>query len=117
MTRAEHQARSGRSSSWIRPASRVKIYARDNWTCVWCQRHASELRDPLTLDHFLPRALGGGNEPGNLLTCCYTCNAKRQHTPALTYALEKLGLLFNGGPEALDRCLDALAAPLPAYLP
>ena len=117
MTRAEHLARSGRSSSWIRQASRVRIYARDGYRCVWCQRHASQLREPLTLDHFLPRALGGGNEPGNLLTCCYRCNSARQHAPALTYAFGKLGLLFNEGPDALDRCLDALAKPLPVYLP
>jgi 5-methylcytosine-specific restriction endonuclease McrA len=117
ISRLAHQSRSGRSSSWIRATSRVRIYARDGWRCVWCQRHASTLSEPLTLDHFLPRALGGGNEPGNLLTCCYRCNATRQHKPALSYALDKMGLLFDGGPAALDRCLDALSAPLPSHLP
>jgi 5-methylcytosine-specific restriction endonuclease McrA len=112
MTRAEHCARSGRSSSWIRPNKRAQIYARDQYRCVWCLRRGVEL----TLDHFLPRALGGGNGADNLITCCSTCNSRRQHTPALTYAAG-LGLLFGEGYEALDRCLDALARPLPVFVP
>lgn len=117
MTRAEHQARSGRSSSWIRPAKRVRIYARDGYRCVWCPPGAARTpRDQLTLDHFLPRALGGGNDADNLITCCYACNSKRQHTPALTYA-GKMGNLFGEGFDALDRCVDALTRPLPVFVP
>ncbi len=102
MTRDEYAKRPGRSSKWIRPEKRKRIYARDGGRCLWCGSAES-----LTLDHFLPKALGGGNEAGNLVTCCYSCNSRRQHKPALAYASD------IGDFEALDRCIDALARPLP----
>ncbi len=114
MTRAEHQRRKGRSSCWLRPEKRQRIYARDRHRCVWCQRTRAEAE--LSVDHFLPRELGGKNGTGNLITACLRCNSRRQHKPALVFAFE-LGTLFGDGYAALDRALDALAAPLPAYVP
>jgi len=70
----------------------------------------------LTLDHFLARDSKGGNETTNLLTACYPCNSARQHKPALTFAHET-ETLFQSAPEMLDRILNALDAPLPAYVP
>jgi 5-methylcytosine-specific restriction endonuclease McrA len=96
-------------TKWIRPEKRVRIYARDGWRCQWCSRHASQLKDPLTLDHFLSRDAGGGNEAGNLLTACFECNSKRRHEPALSFA--------KASPVVLDRVLDALERPLPAFIP
>lgn len=81
--------------------------------CVWCKRRGVQL----SLDHFLPRELGGGNEADNLITSCLLCNSKRQHKPALTFALEDLGNLFGDGFEALERAFTALAAPLPTHCP
>jgi hypothetical protein len=104
-------------TKWIRPEKRVRIYARDGWACLWCGRRRAELEEPLTLDHFLSRDAGGGNEADNLITACFRCNSERRHTPALSYAFEKEGQLFGGGAALLDRVLEALDRPLPVYVP
>lgn len=59
-------------SKWIRPAKRRRIYARDDNCCVYCGS-----AEPLTLDHVVPRAAGGCNDPSNLLTACRECNTTR----------------------------------------
>ncbi len=115
MTRTEHQSRPGRSSSWIRPDKRARIYARDRYRCLWCGRRPAP-GEILTLDHFLSRSAGGSNEAGNLITSCHEHNAARRHEPALTFAHRK-GILFNGPAETLDRILDALDRPLPVFVP
>lgn len=118
MTRDEYNRRSGRSSSQLcRPEKRQRIYARDGFRCQWCHRHASERGVKLSLDHFLARDAGGGNETENLFTSCVKCNSRRRNTPALAFAFGQLGGLFNGAGEALDRILDALDRPLPRVVP
>jgi hypothetical protein len=62
-------------SKWIRPEKRLAIYARDGHACVYC---GSE--DHLTLDHVIPRELGGGHEAENLVTACLHCNSARRDT-------------------------------------
>lgn len=104
-------------TKWIRPEKRIRIYARDGWACVWCGRRAHELDGPLTLDHFLARDAGGSNDASNLITACHPCNSERRHQPALSYAFEKEGPLFAGPGPLLDRIIDALDRPLPAYVP
>jgi 5-methylcytosine-specific restriction endonuclease McrA len=118
MTRTEYNRRRGRSSSQLcRPEKRQRIYARDGFRCQWCGRHASERGVKLSLDHFLARDAGGGNETDNLFTSCVRCNSKRRNIPALVFAFDQFGELFNGGADALDRILDALDRPLPRMVP
>jgi hypothetical protein len=50
---------------------RFEILRRDNNTCRYC--HATDT--PLTIDHVIPVALGGTDEPSNLVACCKDCNA------------------------------------------
>lgn len=119
MSRA-YDSRPGRSSSQLcRPEKRQRFYARDGFRCLWCGRHASELPPhvKLSLDHFLPRSCKGNNATDNLFTACTSCNSRRQDTPALTYAYDTFGALFNGAVDALDRILDALERPLPVFVP
>jgi hypothetical protein len=52
---------------------RFEVFRRDNHTCRYCGRAAPEVR--LTIDHVLPEALGGKDEPSNLVTACADCNA------------------------------------------
>jgi len=61
-------------SKWIRPEKRLAIYARDGFACLYCGND-----ERLTLDHLLPRELGGSNEVENLVTACLTCNSSKQH--------------------------------------
>jgi hypothetical protein len=52
---------------------RFEVLRRDNLTCRYCGRSAPDVA--LTVDHVIPEALGGTDEPGNLATACSECNA------------------------------------------
>jgi 5-methylcytosine-specific restriction endonuclease McrA len=67
-------------SKWIRPKKRWAIYKRDGGVCAYCGVHAVDGGDPVTftLDHLLPRELGGSNDATNLVTACLSCNSARQ---------------------------------------
>jgi len=61
-----------------RPRPRVKltkreILRRDNFTCQYCGQHASVL----TIDHVVPRHMGGGYSWENLVTACAPCNHRK----------------------------------------
>jgi 5-methylcytosine-specific restriction endonuclease McrA len=58
-----------------RPHSRVKltrheVFRRDNYTCQYCGRH----NIPLTVDHILPKHLGGQHTWTNVVAACPGCN-------------------------------------------
>jgi len=52
---------------------RYEIFRRDNHACRYCGQTAPDVR--ITVDHVTPQALGGTDEPGNLVTACVDCNA------------------------------------------
>lgn len=52
---------------------RFEIFRRDNFTCRYCGEAAPDVR--LTVDHVIPDALGGTDEPSNLVTACADCNS------------------------------------------
>jgi 5-methylcytosine-specific restriction endonuclease McrA len=61
-----------------RPRPRVKlnkreIFRRDNFTCQYCGIHGGNL----TLDHVIPRRLGGTHTWENLVTACAACNHRK----------------------------------------
>ena len=62
------------------PASvRDAVFARDQNRCVRCQkarrdRAAKGGKLMLTLDHIIPRAAGGSNDPDNLRVLCWQCH-------------------------------------------
>lgn len=60
-------------SKWIRPEKRLGIYARDGLACVYCGDE-----DKLSLDHLVPRELGGTHHADNLVTSCISCNSARR---------------------------------------
>jgi 5-methylcytosine-specific restriction endonuclease McrA len=68
-------------SKWIRPAKRLSIYARDGFACVYCGCSADDSRCKLSLDHIVPRELGGTHEASNLVTSCIACNSARRDLP------------------------------------
>lgn len=63
--------------------TRRRIFARDSFLCYWCDSsvRVGSSGDPgwlaATLDHVIPRAHGGTNRMGNLVTSCSPCNALR----------------------------------------
>ena len=61
-----------------RPRQRVRlnkreIFRRDNHTCQYCGQRGSNL----TLDHVIPRRLGGMYSWENLVTACAACNHRK----------------------------------------
>jgi hypothetical protein len=72
---------------------RERIFARDGSRCVYC----AGLFPPeqLSLDHVQPRARGGDNSPGNLVTACLACNTRKGHQPAWAWLAELPGERAN----------------------
>jgi 5-methylcytosine-specific restriction endonuclease McrA len=61
-----------------RPRPRVKltrreIFRRDNYTCQYCGRHTGDL----TIDHVIPRHLGGLQSWTNVVAACALCNHRK----------------------------------------
>lgn len=95
----------GKGSKWITPQRRRAIYRRDGKRCLWCNGWGQK-----TLDHFVPRSLGGTDETENLFTACMRCNRRRGNQSALAYACMKRGRVAPA--EVLARILDRLTTPL-----
>lgn len=55
------------------PERRAEIFARDQWTCVYCGEKLAP--ENATLDHFFPQHLGGKHTADNLRTACFLCNS------------------------------------------
>lgn len=53
--------------------SRRSVFARDDYQCQYCGLSGREL----TIDHVIPKRLGGRSSWENLVTCCRKCNAKK----------------------------------------
>lgn len=52
---------------------RFEILRRDGYACRYCGSRAPDVS--LTVDHVIPVALGGGDEPSNLVAACSGCNS------------------------------------------
>jgi 5-methylcytosine-specific restriction endonuclease McrA len=69
-----------RGSDWIADKTRMEIYERDGWTCHICSEpvdrdaHFNDNLAP-SLDHLVPKSLGGSHEPENLKTSHRICNS------------------------------------------
>lgn len=72
-----------RAGGWISRERRLALYERDGWVCALCSepvdRDADAKRSDWapSLDHILPRSLGGGDEDSNLRCAHRGCNARR----------------------------------------
>jgi len=55
--------------------SRVNIYARDAHRCQYCGAKCT--LGELTYDHVIPRSHGGRTWWDNIVSACYTCNARK----------------------------------------
>lgn len=51
---------------------RFEIFNRDRFTCRYCGAQADQAK--LVIDHIIPVAKGGTNDPVNLITACEPCN-------------------------------------------
>jgi 5-methylcytosine-specific restriction endonuclease McrA len=60
---------------WKLPVSRRGVLARDAHTCQYCGRPGRGT--PMTVDHVIPRSLGGRASWDNLVAACGPCNRKK----------------------------------------
>jgi Restriction endonuclease len=59
------------------PLAKREIFRRDNYTCQYCGKVTSEL----TIDHVVPRHLGGKHEWTNVVAACPSCNHRKGGRP------------------------------------
>ena len=70
--------------------SRDGVYKRDGYQCLYC---GEDNRKELTLDHVIPKSKGGKNTWENLVTCCKSCNVKKDNK-----SLEGVGFTLSHKP-------------------
>lgn len=54
--------------------NKQNLFKRDKYKCGYC-----ESKEDLTIDHIVPRSRGGKNTWENLVTCCSSCNRKKDN--------------------------------------
>ena len=57
--------------------NRRDVFQRDGCRCVYCGE-AFDVEE-LTVDHVQPKARGGDNSAGNVVTACGGCNTRKGH--------------------------------------
>ncbi len=80
--RFTRKSRQGRGS--IPKQMRREIYERDSYTCQFCNKVFSP--EHLTIDHLIPLARGGLDEPTNWVTACRSCNQQKADKPLEEFA-------------------------------
>lgn len=57
--------------------NRRNVYKRDGYTCQYCGKRFTG--DELTFDHVYPKSQGGTTVWCNIVTCCFSCNQKKNN--------------------------------------
>lgn len=63
----------------ITPRVRFEILKRDGFACQFCGMKAPEAY--LQVDHIVPVAMGGTDDPNNLIAACWSCNNGKRAIP------------------------------------
>jgi len=78
--------------------SRKLVLRRDEYTCCYCYKKYKHTN--LTIDHVIPKSVGGINSFTNCVTACLSCNRKkRNRTP------EQAGMVLKIQPSAPNKYL------------
>ena len=84
--------------------------------CAYCRKKVGIKKG--TIDHYLPRALGGGNEYSNLRWCCLDCNnEKGDMHPTEWERLLATRQPIAVKPSKAERRIAAVARSAPFYKP
>lgn len=59
----------------ISGAIQQRIWVRDQFLCLYCGQPMGKVQ--MTVDHFVPLEVGGGNTQENLISCCRACNKRK----------------------------------------
>jgi hypothetical protein len=87
--------------------TRFEVLRRDNHTCRYCGAAAPDAT--LTADHVTPVALGGTDDPSNLVTACRDCNAGKASTSPDATVVEDVRQLDMKWAGAIRRVAQARA--------
>ena len=80
--------RSIKKKDGFKPEFRRALASAHGGRCAYC---GEPLGQRFHVDHIIPRHLGGGCEPGNLVAACWSCNSAKRHRP-MTYLRFALAL-------------------------
>ena len=61
----------------VNECTRQFLRQRARYLCEYCHSPEQSSSDISTIDHLLPRSLGGSDEPNNLALACRRCNERR----------------------------------------
>lgn len=75
-----------RDNNFISKVNRLKLYARDNFTCIYCGS-----TNNLSLDHIVPQSTEKNHNFDNLVTCCKQCNSSKNDSSLASF-IRKLNL-------------------------
>jgi HNH endonuclease len=64
--------------SRLPPALRRIVEGRARGLCEYCHSQTSVTGHDFTVDHILPEAHGGADDPDNFCLCCVGCNSHKQ---------------------------------------
>lgn len=87
---------------------RFEVLRRDGYTCRYCGAKVPDV--VLTVDHVVPVALGGDDDPRNLVTACSGCNAGKSSIAPDSPIVEDVdatAMLFS---KAMQRAADLTRA-------
>ena len=69
----------------ISDSCKQRVLAEADYRCEYCKASSRVTGMPLTMEHILPRSLGGTNDRENLAAACYRCN---EFKGAKTHAID-----------------------------
>lgn len=87
---------------------RFEILARDGFQCLYCGRGSPAVA--LQVDHFKPVAVGGTDDPSNLVTACEDCNQGKSDR-TLCAAGAVVILSKDRGPARMAKAMAAKFSP------
>lgn len=91
---------------------RFEVLRRDGYACRYCGAKAPDAT--LTVDHVIPTALGGGDEPNNLVTACADCNNGKSSTPPDAVIVEDVDAAALLWSRAIERAAEMREADVQA---
>lgn len=83
---------------------RYEVLRRDSHTCRYCGSSAPDVK--LTVDHVVPTALGGSDDPTNLVAACADCNAGKSSSNPDASIVEDVAADALRWAEALKRAAE-----------
>lgn len=84
------------ASDYISDSLRKVVSARAQNRCEYCKCSANFTTETFSIEHILPRSLGGGNTLGNLAWSCMGCNIyKGAKIQGLDSVISEMVAIFN----------------------